>query len=101
MTVAREEVFGPVVAVIPYADIDEAVGIANDSPYGLSGSVWGTDAEHALGIARRIRSGNVAINQHRVDLVAPFGGFGQSGIGREWGREGIDAYAELQAIPLP
>ncbi len=101
MTVAREEIFGPVVAVIPYEDIDEAVTIANDSPYGLSGSVWSSDLDCALSIARRIRSGNVAINQHRVDLVAPFGGFRQSGIGREWGREGIDSYAELQAIPLP
>lgn len=101
MTVAREEIFGPVVAVIPYRDDDEAVAIANDSPYGLSGSVWSADTEHALTIARRIRSGNVAVNQHRADLAAPLGGFRKSGIGREWGREGIDAYAELQAIPLP
>jgi aldehyde dehydrogenase (NAD+) len=99
MTVAREEIFGPVVSVIPYDDEDHAVAIANDSSYGLSGSVWGPDAEHAKDIARRIRSGNVAINQHTLDPAGPFGGFKQSGLGRENGVEGIDAYVELQCIP--
>jgi betaine-aldehyde dehydrogenase len=99
MTIAREEIFGPVVAVIPYDGEDEAVAIANDSDYGLSGSVWGPDAEHAKDVARRIRSGNVAINQHTLDLGGPFGGFKQSGIGREYGLEGIDAYVEVQSIP--
>jgi (Z)-2-((N-methylformamido)methylene)-5-hydroxybutyrolactone dehydrogenase len=95
----REEIFGPVVAVIPYDGEDDAVAIANDSDYGLSGSVWGPDAERAKDVARRIRSGNVAINQHRIDLAGPFGGFRQSGLGREYGLEGIDAYVELQSIP--
>jgi acyl-CoA reductase-like NAD-dependent aldehyde dehydrogenase len=99
MTIAREEIFGPVVSVIPYDDEDDAVAIENDSSYGLSGSVWGPDAEHAKDIARRIRSGNVAINQHTLDPAGPFGGFKQSGIGRENGIEGIDAYVELQCIP--
>ena len=99
MPIAREEIFGPVVAVIPYDDEDDAVAIANDSDYGLSGSVWGPDAEHAKDVARRIRSGNVAINQHRIDLAGPFGGFKQSGLGREYGLEGIDAYVEVQSIP--
>jgi aldehyde dehydrogenase (NAD+) len=99
MAIAREEIFGPVVSVIPYDDEDQAVAIANDSSYGLSGSVWGPDTDHAKDIARRIRSGNVAINQHTLDPAGPFGGFKQSGLGRENGIEGIDAYVELQCIP--
>jgi len=99
MTIAREEIFGPVVTVIPYDDEADAVAIANDSDYGLSGSVWGPDTQQALEIARRIRSGNVAVNQHVLDLAGPFGGFKQSGLGREYGREGIDEYVELQSIP--
>jgi aldehyde dehydrogenase (NAD+) len=101
MTIAREEIFGPVVVVIPYDDDDHAVAIANDSEYGLSGSVWGPDAEHAKDIARRVRSGNVAINQHTLDLGGPFGGFKQSGLGREYGLEGIEEYVEVQSIPYP
>jgi aldehyde dehydrogenase (NAD+) len=99
MTIAREEIFGPVVAVIPYDDEEDAIAIANDSDYGLSGSVWGPDAEHAKDVARRIRSGNVAINQHTLDLGGPFGGFKQSGVGREYGLEGIGEYVETQSIP--
>jgi len=99
MTIAQEEIFGPVVAVIPYDDEDHAVAIANDSNYGLSGSVWGADAEHAKELARRIRSGNVAINQHTLDPGGPFGGFKQSGLGREYGLEGIEEYVEVQSIP--
>jgi len=99
MTIAQEEIFGPVVSVIAYDDEDHAVAIANDSRYGLAGSVWGPDAEHAKAIARRIRSGNVGVNQHTLDPAAPFGGFKQSGIGRENGIEGIEPYVELQSIP--
>ena len=99
MTIAREEIFGPVVAVIPYDSVDDAVAIANDSDYGLSGSVWGPDPDRAMNVARRIESGNVAVNQHRLDLAAPFGGLKSSGLGREYGLEGIDAYVELQTIP--
>jgi aldehyde dehydrogenase (NAD+) len=100
MTIAQEEIFGPVVCVIPYDDEDHAVAIANDSSYGLSGSVWGRDAEHAKAVARRIRSGNVAVNQHTLDPIGPFGGFKLSGLGRENGIEGIAAYTELQTIPF-
>ncbi len=99
MTIAQEEIFGPVVAVIPYDDEDHAVALANDSRYGLSGSVWGPDPDHAKQIATRIRSGNVAVNQHTLDPAGPFGGFKESGLGRENGVEGIDAYVELQTIP--
>jgi aldehyde dehydrogenase (NAD+) len=99
MTIAREEIFGPVVSVIAYEDEDQAVAIANDSSYGLSGSVWGPDPQHAKDVARRIRSGNVAVNQHTLDPAGPFGGFKQSGIGRENGVEGIEAYVEVQTIP--
>ena len=99
MTIAQEEIFGPVVAVIPYDDEDHAVALANDSRYGLSGSVWGADPSHAKDVARRIRSGNVAVNLHTLDPAGPFGGFKESGIGRENGVEGIDAYIELQTIP--
>jgi acyl-CoA reductase-like NAD-dependent aldehyde dehydrogenase len=99
MKIAQEEIFGPVVSVIAYDDEDHAVTIANDSSYGLSGSVWGPDGEHAKDVARRIRSGNVAVNQHTLDPAGPFGGFKQSGLGRENGVEGIEAYVELQCIP--
>ena len=99
MTIAQEEIFGPVVCVIPYDDTDHAIAIANDSAYGLSGSVWGPDGEYAKDVARRIRSGNVAVNQHTLDPVGPFGGVKQSGLGRENGIEGIEAYVELQTIP--
>jgi aldehyde dehydrogenase (NAD+) len=101
MTIAQEEIFGPVVAVIAYDDEDHAVAIANDSDYGLSGSVWGPDVEHAKAVARRIRSGNVAVNQHTLDLGGPFGGFKRSGLGREYGLEGIEGYVEIQSIPYP
>jgi aldehyde dehydrogenase (NAD+) len=83
----------------PYDDENHAVAIANDSDYGLSGSVWGPDVEHAKDVARRIRSGNVEINQHTLDLGGPFGGFKRSGIGREYGLEGIEEYVEIQSIP--
>jgi aldehyde dehydrogenase (NAD+) len=99
MTIAQEEIFGPVVCAIPYEDEDDAVAIANDSRFGLSGSVWGPDPEHAKDVARRIRSGNVAVNQHTLDLAGPFGGFKESGLGRENGVEGIAPYVELQTIP--
>jgi aldehyde dehydrogenase (NAD+) len=101
MTIAQEEIFGPVVAVIPYSGEDEAVAIANDSPYGLSGSVWSGDAERAARVARRLRTGNVGVNQFMLDIGGPFGGFKQSGLGREYGVEGIDEYVELQQVTAP
>jgi aldehyde dehydrogenase (NAD+) len=98
MRIAREEIFGPVVAVIPYRDEEEAVQIANDSPYGLAGSVWGSDPERANALARRIRAGIVGVNSLLLDVAVPFGGFKESGIGRECGREGLEQFFELQAI---
>lgn len=101
MTIAQEEIFGPVLAVIPYEDEDDAVRIANDSVYGLAGSVYTTDHDKALKIARRIRTGTYAVNMYAFDPGAPFGGYKNSGIGRENGTEGIEAYCEPKSILLP
>ncbi|HVA06576.1 MAG TPA: aldehyde dehydrogenase family protein, partial [Acidimicrobiales bacterium] len=98
MTVAREEIFGPVICVIPYDDEDEAVQIANDSPYGLAGSVWTKDRAHGRELAGRLRTGMVGINGFAPDLWSPFGGYKQSGIGREYGPVGLDAYLEFKSI---
>ncbi|HEX9682494.1 MAG TPA: aldehyde dehydrogenase [Acidimicrobiales bacterium] len=100
MTIAREEIFGPVVAVIPYEGDDEAVRLANASDYGLSGSVWGPDAGRALSIAKRVRTGTVSINGFILDFGSPFGGYKQSGMGRELGPEGLEAYLESKSINL-
>jgi aldehyde dehydrogenase (NAD+) len=98
MTIAREEIFGPVLAMIPYEDEDDAVRIANDTPYGLSGFVASGDIEHARRVAKRIRSGNVHINGARPDFAACFGGYKQSGNGREWGEAGLEEFLELKAV---
>jgi acyl-CoA reductase-like NAD-dependent aldehyde dehydrogenase len=99
MKIAREEIFGPVLSVISYRDDEEAVRIANDSDYGLSGSVWTADAARGLAVARRVRSGSFGVNQpYSMDPAAPFGGVKASGIGRELGREGLEAYVDLKAI---
>jgi len=102
MSIAREEIFGPVLCVIPYEGEDQAVAIANDSPYGLSGSVWTQDPERGARVAERLRTGTVPINSPMLlDFRGPFGGFKQSGIGRELGPEGIAPYTEYQSIILP
>jgi acyl-CoA reductase-like NAD-dependent aldehyde dehydrogenase len=98
MTVAREEIFGPVAAVLPYDDIDEAVTIANDSDYGLSGAVYARDPALAERIARRIRTGQVSVNSWDMCVVQPFGGFKRSGLGREGGLEGMAAYLEPKLL---
>ena len=98
MTIAREEIFGPVLCIIPYKDEDDAIRIANDTPYGLSGYVSSEDPEHALSVARRIRSGNVHINNKPTGIDAPFGGFKQSGNGREWGEFGFEEFLEIKAV---
>ena len=98
MRIAQEEIFGPVLAVIPYDDVDDAVRIANDSEFGLAGSVWTADAAAGMEIARRVRTGTYGVNQYTMDFVAPFGGFKASGIGREFGREGLEHYLELKTI---
>jgi acyl-CoA reductase-like NAD-dependent aldehyde dehydrogenase len=101
MRIAREEIFGPVLTVIPYADEDDAVAIANDSDYGLAGSVWTADTDHGVRIAERIRTGTFGVNQgYTMDPFAPFGGVKSSGYGRELGREGIDGYTETKSIAV-
>jgi len=98
MTIAREEIFGPVLAIQPYDDEDDAVRIANDTVYGLAAGVWSSDAERAERVARRLRAGQVEINGGQFDLHAPFGGFKQSGNGRENGRFGLEEYLEAKAL---
>jgi aldehyde dehydrogenase (NAD+) len=98
MTIAREEIFGPVLCIIPYENEDDAIRIANDTPYGLSGFVTSGDRERAGRVAKRIRSGNVHINGARVDFGGSFGGYKQSGNGREWGEAGLEEFLELKAI---
>ena len=98
MTIAREEIFGPVVAVLAYDDVDDAVAIANDSEYGLAGSVWSGDQERAIEVARRVRTGILSINGFTLDFNCPFGGFRSSGLGRELGPEGLAAYLESKTI---
>ncbi|KUI35872.1 aldehyde dehydrogenase [Mycobacterium sp. IS-1590] len=101
MTIAQEEIFGPVLAVIPYEDEEDAIRIANDSVYGLAGSVWTTDNKKALDVASKIRTGTYAVNMYAFDPGAPFGGYKNSGIGRENGPEGIEAYVEHKSVLLP
>jgi betaine-aldehyde dehydrogenase len=97
-TIAREEIFGPVLAILTYRDEEEAVRIANDSIYGLAGAVWSADAHHAKSVARRLRTGQVDINGGRFNLLAPFGGFKQSGYGREFGTYGLEEFLEIKSL---
>jgi acyl-CoA reductase-like NAD-dependent aldehyde dehydrogenase len=100
MRVAREEIFGPVLVAIPYESEVEAIGIANDNDYGLSGSVWTADKAHGVDIARKVRTGTYNVNGFTIDFCAPFGGFKASGIGREFGPEGIASYTESKSIAI-
>lgn len=101
MAIAREEIFGPVGAIITYADEEQAIAIANDSDYGLSGGVFTEDTDHAYAVARRIRTGNFAQNGRVIDFTLPYGGFKQSGIGREGGIEGLHGFTEVKSVFLP
>nr|WP_205415410.1 aldehyde dehydrogenase [Rhodococcus jostii] len=101
MEIAREEIFGPVLSILEYDDEDHAIAIANDSQYGLNGSIFTADVQHAVDLAARIRTGTVEINGNPVGLSAPVGGFKSSGIGRELGVEGFDAFVELKSVGLP
>lgn len=101
MRIAQDEIFGPVLVVIPFDDDNDAVRIANDSKYGLSGSVWTNDQDRALRIARRVRTGSLTINGYRIEFGAPFGGYKESGIGREFGPEGLSSFTEYKTINLP
>ncbi|MGW2148956.1 aldehyde dehydrogenase [Nonomuraea bangladeshensis] len=98
MRIAREEIFGPVLAVIPYEDEADAVRIANDSDYGLAGTVWTADTEHGMDIARQVRTGTYGVNCYMLGANTPFGGFKASGIGRELGPEGLSGYLEYKSI---
>ncbi len=98
MTIAREEIFGPVLSIIPFDDDEEAIRIANDTPYGLSGYVSSGDQERARRVASRMRTGMVHINGADLEALAPFGGYKQSGNGREWGAHGIDEFLEVKSV---
>jgi aldehyde dehydrogenase (NAD+) len=98
MTIAREEIFGPVLSILPYEDEEQAIEIANDTDYGLYGYVSSGDVEHAKKVANRIRAGSVAINGASADFTAPFGGYKQSGNGKEWGPFGFDEFLEIKAV---
>jgi aldehyde dehydrogenase (NAD+) len=98
MTIAREEIFGPVLSILPYHDEEEAIAIANDTPYGLSGYVQSGSLDHARKVAAKLRTGNVHLNGAQASFDAPFGGYKQSGNGREWGRNGFEEYLETKAV---
>src|SRR4051812_15022963 len=100
MTIAREEIFGPVLAMIPYDDEDDAARIANDTTYGLAGAVWAGDQERAVAFAKRIRTGQIDINGGRFNPLAPFGGYKQSGNGRELGKFGLEEFLEVKSLQL-
>ncbi len=100
MSIAQEEIFGPVLAIIPYADEEDAVRIANDTIYGLAGAVWSSNPERAKAVARRLRAGQVAINGGRFNPLAPFGGYKQSGYGRELGKYGLEEFLQVKAMLL-
>ncbi|MGW1743555.1 aldehyde dehydrogenase [Nocardia sp. NPDC001965] len=97
-TIAQEEIFGPVLSLIPYDDIEDAIRIANDSDFGLGGTVWTGDSERGAAVARRVRTGTIGVNRYIPDPVAPFGGIKDSGIGRELGPEGLAGYLQYQTI---
>ena len=99
-TVAQEEIFGPVLSVIPFSSDDEALEIANNSRFGLAGAVWSSDQDRALAFARRVRTGSIDVNGGAHNPLAPFGGYKQSGLGREMGRFGLDEYLEIKSIQL-
>jgi betaine-aldehyde dehydrogenase len=101
MTIAQEEIFGPVVAVIPYDTVDEAIMIANDSEFGLSGTIWSSDVDEALRVSRKVRTGTLTVNGFIFEFNCPMGGMKASGLGREMGPEGLEAYLELKTVSLP
>jgi acyl-CoA reductase-like NAD-dependent aldehyde dehydrogenase len=100
MTIAQEEIFGPVLSIIPVDSEEEAIQVANDTIYGLAGGVWAGDKDHAQAVARQLRTGQVEVNGGGFNPLAPFGGFKQSGRGRELGRFGLEEFLEIKALQL-
>jgi aldehyde dehydrogenase (NAD+) len=100
MTIAQEEIFGPVLSILRYADEDEALRIANDSDYGLAGAVWSGDEDHAVAFAKRMQTGQVDINGGAFNPAAPFGGYKHSGVGRELGRYGVEEFCQSKSLQL-
>ncbi|MBI4694854.1 MAG: aldehyde dehydrogenase family protein [Gammaproteobacteria bacterium] len=100
MTIAREEIFGPVLAIIPYDTEEDAIRIANDTIYGLGGNVWAGTKEHATAVAKKIRTGQISVNGGRYNPLAPFGGYKQSGLGREAGKFGLEEFLEVKSLQL-
>lgn len=98
MRIAQEEIFGPVFVIIPYKDEEDAIRIANDSDYGLSGSVWTSNMERGRRVARQIRTGHCGINVHMFEFSGPFGGYKKSGLGRQFGEEGLSEFFEFKQI---
>jgi aldehyde dehydrogenase (NAD+) len=98
MAIAQEEIFGPVLSVIGYSTEEEAIGIANGTLYGLAAAVWSADQDHAVAVARRLRAGQVEVNGGAWNILAPFGGFGRSGYGRELGAAGLEEYLEVKSL---
>ena len=98
MTIFREEIFGPVLSITTYSSEDQAIELANDSEYGLSGGVWSGDQDRAIDVARRIRTGQVSINGGAFNVTAPFGGYKRSGLGRELGVHGLEEFLEIKSI---
>jgi aldehyde dehydrogenase (NAD+) len=101
MAIAQEEIFGPVLSILPYDTEEEAIAIANDPEYGLSGGVQSGDLEHGKAVARKIRTGQIEVNQGSFNPNAPFGGYKKSGYGREYGKHGFEEFLELKAMQLP
>ena len=101
MTIAQEEIFGPVLSILTYTDVDDAVEIANGTVYGLAGAVQSADVERAKAVARRLRTGQVDVNAANFNPAAPFGGYKQSGNTRERGRWGLEEFLETKSIQLP
>jgi acyl-CoA reductase-like NAD-dependent aldehyde dehydrogenase len=101
MSIAREEIFGPVLSVIPFDNEEEAVRLANDTDYGLAATVWASDVRRAMRMTKAIKAGTVGINGYQLEPNSPFGGFRQSGLGREGGRAAVESYTELKTVLLP
>jgi aldehyde dehydrogenase (NAD+) len=101
MSIAREEIFGPVLSVIPFDGEQEAVRLANDTDYGLAATVWTSDVSRAMRMTKAIKAGTVGVNGYQLEPNSPFGGFRQSGLGREGGRAAVESYTELKTVLLP